>query len=43
VAKLAPEIVRQRLLIEGYYDAETDGPRIESFLQDLADHLGLRT
>jgi len=43
VAKLAPEIVRQRLLIEGYYDAETDGPRIEAFLQGLADHLDLRT
>jgi S-adenosylmethionine decarboxylase len=43
VAKLAPEIVRQRLLIEGYYDAETDAPRIEAFLQGLADHLGLRT
>ena len=43
MAKLAPEIERQRLLIEGYYDAETDEPRIEAFLQGLADHLGLRT
>jgi S-adenosylmethionine decarboxylase len=43
VARLAPEIVRQRLLIEGYYDAETNEPRIEAFLQELAAHLGLRT
>ena len=43
MAKLAPEIVRQRLLVEGYYDAETDEARIEAFLQGLADHLGLRT
>jgi hypothetical protein len=43
VTKLAPEIVRQRLLIEGYYDAETDSTRIEAFLQGLAAHLGLRT
>jgi hypothetical protein len=43
VTKLAPEIVRQRLLIEGYFDAETDESRIEAFLQGLAAHLGLRT
>jgi S-adenosylmethionine/arginine decarboxylase-like enzyme len=42
-ARLAPEIVRQRLLIEGYYDGEIDEPRIESYLQGLAAHLGLRT
>jgi S-adenosylmethionine/arginine decarboxylase-like enzyme len=43
VARLAPEIVRQRLLIEGYYDAEIDESGIESYLQGLAAHLGLRT
>ena len=43
VAGLAPEIVRQRLLIEGYYDAEIDESGIESYLQGLAAHLGLRT
>ena len=43
MARLAPEIVRQRLLIEGYYEAEIDEPRIESYLQGLAAHLGLRT
>jgi hypothetical protein len=43
MAKLAPEIVRQRLLIEGYYAGEIDAPGIESYLQGLAAHLGLRT
>jgi S-adenosylmethionine/arginine decarboxylase-like enzyme len=43
VTRLAPEIVRQRLLIEGYYEVEIDEPRIESYLQGLAAHLGLRT
>jgi len=43
VARLAPEIVRQRLLIEGFYDGEIDELRIESYLQGLAAHLGLRT
>ena len=43
MAGLAPEIVRQRLLIEGYYEAEIDESRIESYLQGLAAHLGLRT
>jgi S-adenosylmethionine/arginine decarboxylase-like enzyme len=42
-ARLAPEIVRQRLLIEGYYEGEIDEPRIESYLQGLASELGLRT
>jgi S-adenosylmethionine/arginine decarboxylase-like enzyme len=43
VTRLAPDIVRQRLLIEGYYESEIDEPRIESYLQGLAAHLGLRT
>ena len=43
MTKLAPDIVRQRLLIEGYYDAETDERQIEAFLQGLAAHLGLQT
>jgi S-adenosylmethionine decarboxylase len=40
---LAPEIVRQRLLIEGLYTVDVDEPAVERFLVDLAAHLGLRT
>jgi len=42
VASLAPDIVRQRLLIEGYFEAEVDESRIDAFLQGLAADLGLR-
>jgi S-adenosylmethionine decarboxylase len=40
---LAPDIVRQRLLIEGLYSREVDQPVVESYLIDVAAHLGLRT
>jgi hypothetical protein len=40
---LAPDIVRQRLLIEGLYTAEIDRVAVEKFLFGLAAHLGLRT
>ena len=40
---LAPDIVRQRLLIEGLYTADIDKPRVERYLVDLAAHLNLRT
>lgn len=40
---LAPDIVRQRLLIEGLYSAEVDRDFVESFLLGLAAHLDLRT
>jgi hypothetical protein len=40
---LAPEIVRQRLLIEGLYSREIARADVERFLVDLAAHLGLRT
>ena len=40
---LAPEITRQRLLIEGTYSAELDQGRIEAYLYGIAQHLGLRT
>ena len=43
MAKLAPDIVRQRLLIEGYFEEEVDESRIDAFLQGLAAGLGLRT
>jgi len=39
---LAPDIVRQRLLIEGVYRAEIDGDAVERYLVGLADHLALR-
>ena len=40
---LAPDIVRQRLLIEGLYSKEIDQAAVESYLIDVAAHLGLRT
>lgn len=40
---IAPEIVRQRLLVEGYYDADLHEARVEEYLQGVAAHLGLRT
>ena len=40
---LAPDIVRQRLLIEGLYSREIDQAAVESYLIDVAAHLGLRT
>lgn len=42
-SRLAPEIFRQRLLIEGYYEAMIDEAALRAFLLGLADHLGLRT
>ena len=40
---LAPDIVRQRLLIEGLYTAAIDKAAVEKYLVDVAAHLGLRT
>ena len=40
---LAPDIVRQRLLIEGYYSAEIDRSAVEKCLVEMAAHLSLRT
>jgi len=40
---MAPAIVRQRLLIEGYWSADVDEPFIYQLLLDLPAHLGLRT
>jgi hypothetical protein len=39
---LAPEITRQRLLVEGFYAAAVDDQRVEDYLQGVAAHLGLR-
>ena len=43
IRNLAPDIVRQRLLIEGFFGREVDEAVIRSYLLDLAAHLGLRT
>ena len=40
---LAPDIVRQRLLIEGHFAAAIDRASVEKYLVDLATHLTLRT
>jgi S-adenosylmethionine decarboxylase len=40
---LAPEIVRQRLLIEGLYSRTVDQLAVETYLIDIAARLGLRT
>lgn len=40
---LAPEIVRQRLLIEGIYSIDVNREFVESFLLGIASHLDLRT
>ena len=40
---LAPDIVRQRLLVEGLYEREVTRGDVERYLVDVAAHLGLRT
>ena len=40
---LAPEIVRQRLLIEALYTVGVDEAFVDRFLHGLAEHLDLRT
>ena len=40
---LAPEIVRQRLLIEGFYDLDIDRTVIERYFEWLTERLNLRT
>ena len=39
---LAPEIFRQRLLIEGYYSEEVTRESLAGYLAGIAAHLGLR-
>ena len=41
--KLAPEIFRQRMLIEGFFSREIDEAVIGEYLLGIAAHLGLRT
>jgi hypothetical protein len=40
---LAPDIFRQRLLIEGYYSGEMRAERVSEYLVSIAAHLDLRT
>lgn len=40
---LAPDIARQRLLIEGLYTGDVTGETVEEYLLGIASHLNLRT
>jgi S-adenosylmethionine decarboxylase len=40
---LAPDIMRQRLLLEGFYEADVDEASIRSYFAHIASTLGLRT
>ena len=40
---LAPDIVRQRLLVEGYYTRDVDEDVIRAFFDRITSELGLRT
>lgn len=39
---IAPDILRQRLLIEAYYQADIDQAQTEKYLVEIAKHLDLR-
>ena len=41
--ELAPDIIRQRLLIEGYYGGDIDRQRVEDYLHGVAAELALRS
>jgi S-adenosylmethionine decarboxylase len=43
VPQFAPEILRQRLLVEGYYTTDVDRAAVERFLHGIAAHLTLRS
>lgn len=40
--KIAPDIFRQRLLIEGYYQTEVNKETINKFFVDICEYLNLR-
>ena len=40
---LAPNILRQRLLIEGFYTTDMSKEILEKYLLNVAEHLNLRT
>jgi S-adenosylmethionine decarboxylase len=39
---IAPDIYRQRLLLEGFYTIEVDRDTVDRYLRGVAEHLGLR-
>jgi S-adenosylmethionine decarboxylase len=41
--KIAPDIFRQRLLIEGYYKINITRDMLRKYLLGIAEHLGLKT
>ena len=43
IENIAPDIFRQRLLIEGFFAREVDETVIRDYLLGVAVHLGLRT
>lgn len=43
VRDLAPNIKRQRLLMEGYYSIALNREAVASYLTQVAAHLGLRS
>ncbi|UCE25652.1 MAG: S-adenosylmethionine decarboxylase [Candidatus Zixiibacteriota bacterium] len=43
IKDIAPDIYRQRLLIEGYYSINIDRKTVEEYLLGVAKHLGLKT
>ena len=43
VRDLAPDIVRQRLLLEGYWTGELTADRVKAYLLGVAERLSLRT
>ncbi len=40
--QIAPDIFRQRLIIEGYYEVEITKEKLDSYLRKVAEELGLR-
>ncbi len=40
---IAPDIFRQRLLIEGFWTIDVDEDVVKNYLLGLADHMGFRT
>jgi hypothetical protein len=43
IDNIAPDIFRQRLLIEGFFRREIDADVVRDYLLGIAAHLGLRT
>lgn len=43
IKNLAPDVFRQRLLIEGFYTINISEETLETYLLSVAEHLNLRT